>query len=160
MTLRIEWTENKSKDWKICTVTKPDGTTTENVSVNRMNKKGEVFPNFDGIAPGADIEGELWRSDAGKWYLFAPKPKGEGLGTRPAWVKPKADMTRVMEKKQESIEKNMDVKNEAIKMAGAQRDAVLMVTTFYATQALSEEELQAKVEYWYQYFINRLSQPF
>lgn len=121
--IKIEWAENKSVDWKVCTVVNESGATIENVSANRKNKKGEIFPNFDGITPGAEVEGELWQSSADKWYLFAPKPKGEGMGSRPAWAK-KPDMTKVMEKKEASIEKAQDNKAEGIKISSTMRMAV------------------------------------
>lgn len=65
--------EIKTKDWKVISVVTADGDSIENVSVNRTNKKGEVFPNFDAIMTNSDVSGQLWNSPAGKQYLFAPK---------------------------------------------------------------------------------------
>lgn len=158
---KIDWIENKNADWKVISVTKEDGTKATDVSVNRVGKKGDVFPNFDGLAPGGTTEGELWVSTAGKKYLFPPKVRGEGMGPRPAWVAKKdTQITKAMDRKEESIEKAQDNKHEAIRMAGAQRDAVLIATTFYANQSLSDEQIEGKVEYWYQYFLKRTNEPF
>lgn len=73
MAHRITAVQNKSKDWKVVTILNAAGDLMENISVNRTNKKGETFPNFDDIQTGASVEGTLWESPAGKTYLFAPK---------------------------------------------------------------------------------------
>ena len=73
----ISLVEDKNKDWKIVTleVVEGDGSVMyEDVSVNRVNKKGEIFPNFDNIKVGERVKGNLWSSSAGKRYLFAPSP--------------------------------------------------------------------------------------
>jgi len=81
--LKINWLEKKANDWILANLLQEDGTEIKDVSINRTSKKGEVFPNFDGLAPSLDIEGELWQSPAGKNYLFPPKPKLEA----PAFIR-------------------------------------------------------------------------
>lgn len=73
MAHQIVKVESKNADWKVIQILNAAGELVENVSVNRTNKKGEVFPKFDEIAVGASVEGQLWQSPAGKIYLFAPK---------------------------------------------------------------------------------------
>lgn len=62
----------KTPDWKVVSLMGADGEEIQNVSVNRTNKKGETFPNFDDIKEGGTVDGRLWLSPAGKQYLFAP----------------------------------------------------------------------------------------
>lgn len=120
MKLKVEWCENKNQDWKVATLKAPDDYVTENVSINRQNKKGEVFPNFDGIIPGADIEGELWKSDSGKWYLFAPKPQNShsGGGNRMGMMK------EVIKEKQEGIRASQENKELGIKISSTMNKAI------------------------------------
>jgi len=76
---------DKNANWKVVTILNAAGDIQSDISVNRTNKKGETFPNFDEIKVGATIQGQLWQSPAGKHYLFPPK----GSAQAPA---PKADM--------------------------------------------------------------------
>lgn len=75
--------QEKNADWKVVSILNAAGEIVENVSVNRTNKKGESFPDFDNIAVGAKIEGQMWTSPAGKQYLFAPKGKGSAPKPEP-----------------------------------------------------------------------------
>lgn len=120
--------EPKSNDWKIVGGTGADGSFLIDASVNRVNKKGEVFPNFDGITEGAQIEGEPWKSDSGKWYLFAPRahrPKG----------RQNFDVAATMARKDASIEKFTDKKEYAIKVSSTARDATLILTALMHTDS-------------------------
>lgn len=160
----IEWVENKSADWKIMTLKTPQGATTEGVSVNRVNKKGEVFPNFDNLTPGATVDGELWQSTAGKWYLFAPKPSP--MGGRPAWAgKKTADIGKAMDRKEESIEKFQSSKENSIKMAGAMRDATLLtIEEIHYAQSKGEEITEKFVKEtwskWRTWLLGKSEEPF
>lgn len=87
--MKIDWLVKKDDNWIIATLIKEDGTKINDVSINRANKKGEVFPNFDEIRPGNSIDGTLWQSPSGKWYLFAPKEQSNR----------KPNMDRIMDKK-------------------------------------------------------------
>jgi hypothetical protein len=143
----IEKVEDKSKDWKVTTIKGEQGSVV-GVSVNRVNNKGETFPNFDGIILGATIDGELWRSPSGKNYLFAPKPASTG-GSRA-----NPGIAKAMERKETSIAKFQDSKETSIKLAGAMRDAVLITTTFYKDLALEDADIEAKIKQWRNWFLS------
>lgn len=76
---KVTQVNNKSADWKVISVVNSDGDEVHEVSVNRTNKKGEVFPDFDKIIVGADIQGQSWVSQTGKKYLFPPKQTKQNL---------------------------------------------------------------------------------
>lgn len=122
----IEWSENKNNDWKVCTIKEGNQTITD-VSVNRTNKKGEVFPNFDGIAPGFEVECEIWKSQTGKTYMFAPKtqtaPRAGGAGIKAAMVE-----------KAKAIEHSQDRKDNAIQLSSTFRDATLLTQVTISAQ--------------------------
>lgn len=75
MRVKIEWLENKTEDWKVASITDDRGSKITEVSINKTSKKGEAFPNFESLMVGMEVEGELWQSNGGKWYLFPPKPQ-------------------------------------------------------------------------------------
>lgn len=107
MKFKIEWMEKKSPEWFVANLTDESGNETKEVSINKVNKKGEVFPNFDDLMTGGTVEGEPWTSGVGKNYLFAPKPEG---AKRP-------NMDRIMDKKTQSIEVAQERKNINIEKA-------------------------------------------
>lgn len=112
----VEWIEQKGPDWKVCDLKAQNGVTVPDVSINRVNKKGETFPNFDAITLQATIEGNLWKSSTGKAYLFAPQvKKGNFGGAMPA---------QLMKKKEEGIRAAQENKSESIKVSSTMRDAV------------------------------------
>jgi hypothetical protein len=156
----IEKVDNKSNDWKITSIKGEQGNVIAEVSVNRVNKKGETFPNFDGIILGATIDGELWTSATGKNYLFAPKPASTGGS------KGNPGIAKAMEKKNESIAKFQDSKETSIKLAGAMRDAVLIVTTFYKDLQMEDGDIELKIKQWRNWFLTNhgnesdVKQPF
>lgn len=84
MAHKITAVQNKNNDWKVVEILNAAGDIVENISVNRTNKKGEVFPGFDDIQVGATIEGQMWQSPAGKLYLFAPKDSQNKVDRSPA----------------------------------------------------------------------------
>ena len=143
MKYAIEWLEIKSPDWKVVSLKSPDGQTLTDVSINRKNKKGEVFPNFDAIVQGGMVDGNYWRSDAGKNYLFAPDPEGpKGV------VGGKGNIGRAMERKEQSIEKFQDNKEEGIKTSSTLRDAVILAKTEVDAELVPASELTARIEHW------------
>ncbi len=73
--IKISWLEKKNEDWKIATLTNEAGAQFQNVSINRVSKKGETFPNFDTLTNSSEVDGVLWQSPKGGWYLFPPKPE-------------------------------------------------------------------------------------
>lgn len=131
MKQHVDWIEIKSPDWKIISITDENGKKTADVSVNRVNKKGETFPNFDGITLSADVEGELWQSPTGKWYLFAPKLGG---GPRRA----SGGSLETVKQVAKNVEKSQERKEDGIKVSATFRDATLLaVAEYQANRSLS-----------------------
>lgn len=136
----IEWSEVKKtgttngKDWKITTMTLKDemGTMHDNVST------------FDPVMTGGSLEGEIITNEKGyknfKNHIQRP--------SNPMFNKT-AQMEKVMDRKEESITKFADRKEEAIAMAGAQRDAVLIVTSkiLYA-QPIADDTVKLEILKW------------
>jgi len=118
MKYNIEWLEKKNPEWYVMNLKGEDGTSVKEVSVNKINKKGEAFPNFDAIMNGGDVEGELWSSGAGKNYLFAPKPQ----------TNRKPNMDRIMEKKGTLIAESQQRKEKSI-LAAQDRSAWMWAKT-------------------------------
>lgn len=65
--------EKKNAEWVVVSLVDAAGDAHENVSVNKVSKKGDIFPNFDTLEVGSKVEGRIWESDSSKKYLFAPK---------------------------------------------------------------------------------------
>ncbi|MDD5068883.1 MAG: hypothetical protein PHN89_04805 [Candidatus Pacebacteria bacterium] len=118
------------------------------------------FPDFANLKPGSEVNGDLVKAKDPKYgpTLYPAK-------TYSQWKpKPKADIPKMMEAKKESIQQFQEVKNDSIKVAGAQRDATLMVTTFYkiAEDGLNptDEMLKTKWQMWKSYFLGQSDAPF
>lgn len=138
---KIEWCENKSDDWKVLTLIDGDQTL-DNVSVNRVNKEGEVFPNFDGLVPSTTVKANLWTSKAGKRYLFAPKPQGgSNKGVKSQVIE------KAMERKETSIGKFQDNKELGIKISATMRDAVLCAIAEHS-KPNNIETLESLISKW------------
>lgn len=140
MQYNVQWLEKKNDDWIVVQLVESatNGIPLEykDVSINRVNKKNETFPNFDDIQNGGTVEGELWKSEKGRYYLFAPKVRATGsTGAYKA-----QQIEKTMARKEESIEKFQDSKEQGIAISGAQRDAVLIVTMLFNSQNLPPEE--------------------
>lgn len=118
--VKIEWSEKKNNDWIVASISKGESPDIiENVSINRTNTKGEVFPNFDQIMTGYTLECIVWTSPAGKVYLFAPKViTGASRGTGGA------NIAKAQEVKAKNIEKAQDNKELGIKTSSTIRMAV------------------------------------
>ncbi len=153
---KILTVENKNNDWKVVSIAMPDDNTLQNVSVNRANKKGEVFPNFDGVIPNALIDGELWESGASKWYLFAPKQKPQ----RAPSAAP-AQIAKAQEVKRENIEEAQNRKQDAIQKAGAFRDATLVsLAAMRDVPFPTDAEYQQEWRKWVKFFLGAADEPF
>ena len=141
---QVEWLETKNADWRMATLSEGGQQITE-VSINRKNKKGEIFPNFDGITLGATIEGELWRSPAGKAYLFAPRegtPRASGTGIKAA-----------QERKAVMIEKAQDRKSESIAYFNANNCAIELVSKL-DIKAMTQQDLEEEIIHWRDWFLS------
>jgi hypothetical protein len=143
----IEWAENKSNDWRICTIKEGNQTITD-VSVNRVNKKGETFPNFDGIIPGAEIECEIWKSPAGKTYMFAPRPQsaskvgGFGGGVKAA-----------QERKEVMIEKAQERKSDSIAYFNSVNCSIELVSKRGMSE-MTDQDVELAVVQWREWFLS------
>lgn len=115
--------DKKSSDWYILNLKDISGNPVEQVSVNKINKKNEAFPNFDLITEGYTLQGELWTSTQGKNYLFAPKQASTG-NSGASRANKTAEMNKVIEKKAVLIEKAQDNKELGIKTSSTIRMAV------------------------------------
>ena len=144
----ISFTDNKSPDWKILTleIVEGDGSVMfQDVSVNRVNKKGETFPNFDGLIVGSRVKGNLWTSPQGKHYLFAPNLTTVKSGASGGGFK--AGMQKMVEQKQEAIKLSQENKNESIKIASTLGKAVDCAIAVYE-KGVSSETLEELITKW------------
>lgn len=164
MTYKVEWAENKNDGWKVCSIKEivEGGRTYEDVSINRTDKKGRTFPNFDGIAPGATISGNIWQSVAGKYTLFAPDPAGStgGGGTPARSTSGPASgggaprgVAAAQERKKEGIREAQENKGRGVMVASAFRDATLIMTSLTMYQELTPGEWQIEHEKWRQWYM-------
>lgn len=136
MKYKLEWIEKKSPEWYIVSIG-ANGEITTDVSANKKDKNGIMFPNFESWMAGHEVEGDLWTSQTGKKYLFPHKPQttqggaprafGGGMGAK------------LMDKKNENIEKAQDNKQHGIKEAGSMSGAVNMAVAEYNNYEGDEE---------------------
>lgn len=124
MEFKVAHVAEKNPDWKVVSLEMSPGSFQEEVSVNRVNKKGETFPNFDLIKTGYTVSGELWTSQAGKWYLFAPNPPKASTGGQGGNMR---GVAAAQQRKGDMIEKAQENKSNAIKVASAMRDSTLLI---------------------------------
>jgi hypothetical protein len=107
-------------------------------SIWENQKDGSKFPNFEAIKVGTEIDLTMWPSPTtGKISFFLPRPKTASKGG--------ANMTRVMEKKQEGISKSMDRKEDGIKVSSTFRDATILTQVWSQKQPFpTTDEIEAK----------------
>lgn len=145
----IEFVENKNKDWKIATVKSEQGATWEDVSINRVGKKGDVFENFDDIQAGREVYGELWTSTAGKNYLFPPRNAHKSSYT----PRRGTGAVKVEEIRRESIKEAQERKNESIAFFNATNSAIEIVSKFNVND-LTEDEIKGHIVKWREFFLS------
>lgn len=138
----IEWVEVKSPEWKIISIKPEQGEIITDVSVNKFDKEKKEFPKFDAIMAGQDVEGEFWRSQAGKAYLFAPRPQTTQGGANRGF----GGISKAMDKKAENIAIAQDNKEHAIKEASSMTNAVNLALAEYGTFS-GEEHLRPTLEF-------------
>ena len=125
--MKITWIETKDTDWKVATIL--DGEKEyKDVSINRKSKKGEIFPNFDELAPEREVNGTLWESSAHKWDRFPPRTEGSSTiytgrfsGISKAQDTKRADIATAQGNKELSIKVASTI-NQAIGLAIAEKD--------------------------------------
>lgn len=123
----------KSSDWKVVSIQGMDGSQADNVSVNKVNKKGEIFPDFDSIADGSKIEANFWMSDSGKGYLFAPRP----IGTPKTGGVKSATISQAMDRKEKSIGTFQDKKENSIAYNVALNTAHSLITAMISAKLIN-----------------------
>ena len=147
---KIIWLEVKSPEWKIATLA-DDKQQYANVSINKVNKKGEVFPGFDEITNAGTVKGNLWKTpDGSKTYLFAPKPASTGQ----TGAFKGQQIAKAQEKKAEYIATAQDNKNEGIKMASTIAMATNVVIAILKNeQIIDESVIKGKIREWREWFV-------
>lgn len=98
MAFKIFKIEKKSPEWAVVSLVDAAGDVHENVSINAVSKKGDIFPNFDSLAKDQKVEGRLWKSDSNKVYLFAPKGGAKAPVKQTPYEKAQNDEYPVSEK--------------------------------------------------------------
>ena len=116
----------------------------ENVFINDVTIWGD-YPNFATLDVGHTTEGEIQEKQNGQYVNKTLYPERTNtLGAKRGG----ANMTKVMETKNENIKEAQNRKDESIKLASIQRDSVLLVTTFYPeANALYEGDVIGKETY-------------
>lgn len=162
MIYEILWVENKKDDWKIASLRESieGGLEITDVSINKVDKKGRSFPGWDSITPGATVTGNLWQNPANQKYtLFAPDlPKP--AGTPPAGAPRPATtggggmrgVAAAQERKTAMIKDAQENKGRGMMVAGAFRDATLILInhTEYATMTFEESKaFHKRIRDWY-----------
>lgn len=149
MKLKVDWAENKTaktgKPYKRVTVVSENG---EKHDVNIFSN----FPDFANIGPGSEIMGNL-KQEGQYWNI---EPEGVATMRGGAYIANKiASIDKAMDKKNESITKFQGAKEESIKLAGAQRDAVLIVTTMLDNhyEGYTETGVKEQIIKWRNWFL-------
>lgn len=115
-----------------------------------------VFPNFDTLAVGQTIEGDLKVS--GEFTNFEP-PKGVQIKTAGGYKS--VQIEKAQDHKAELIDKFQDKKQESIQLAGAMRDATLITLASLKDQPFpDDEDFKREYEAWVKYLLNLGNQPF
>lgn len=147
MKYKIDWMQNDKYGNITASVTREDNTKLLEVIL------GKEFKD-KGIMPGHEIQGKEWVSPKnGKMYLFEEKEGSTGQN-KPSGGYKTQQIEKAMDRKEGSIEKFQDSKEQSIKLAGAQRDAVLIVTTMREMGELSENDIKEEIIKWRNWFLN------
>ena len=107
-------------------------------------KDGSRFPGFDEIAVGSVIEGVLYNKPGTNFYnIYPPRPQKQGgMG---------GNVAKMMDKKQENIEKTLDRKEDSFKVSGTARDAVLCAIAEYEKDKTNLDTLEQLITKWRQW---------
>lgn len=151
---KITALEKKNNDWYILNLVNQTGVSEEGVSVNRTNKKGETFPNFDALMVGGQVDGKFWKSDAGKKYLFAPElatnKSFQGGGAKAAEAKGKM-VEKAMDRKEQGIARFQDEKERAIMISSTASQATEILVALYSKGDMNNQSWNQKwleTRYW------------
>ncbi len=155
MTYVCDWVENKKPDWKVVTIREitEGGATYTDVSINKVDRKGVTFQDFDAIAPGTQVTGNIWRSSTGKYTLFAPdapKAAAPAVPGAPAYAAPRPAATGMrgvaaaQERKAEGIALAQENKSKGMLVAAAFRDSTLMLVNMADYKTMTPDEVKIK----------------
>lgn len=172
MTYIVDWVENKNDGWKVANIHEvvENGAVYQDVSINRVDKKNREFSGWDGIMPGAQVTGNIWRSPSGKFTLFAPDPTPAAASPAAAPTSPGSTTYRppqagggaprgvaaAQQRKAEGIEKAQDRKETGIMVSAAMRDSTMIATALMESQSVGEPwsfenftDMFERVKKWY-----------
>lgn len=109
-----------------------------NVETNKVTVWGD-FPGFKELRPAGTVEGDIVVKQNGQYTnktLYPAKTDTLTNPKAPAWatkgLAKSAAISVAMEKKQEGIERAQENKADSIRTSSTMRDAVLIVTSFFA----------------------------
>ena len=74
------------------------------------------------------------------------------------FIKQPKTFGQAMERKEQSISRFQDIKELSIRIAGAQRDAVLVSINRQDFKKMTDDQIKSELEKWREYFFN-LSDP-
>lgn len=131
MEYRISYIERKitgtGKSKADCTLIDINGVATNGVSI------WADFPGFAELTEDSVVQGELFPARDPKYGPTLYPPKGNRQSAGAGGGKTQA-IAGAMERKEQGIKRAQDTKELGIKVAGAGRDATLLLTTFYAKE--------------------------
>lgn len=119
----------------------------------------EDFPNFATTTFGSLVEGDLVEKEKNGYKTFTIYPPKQATTGTTSGNKG-AMASKMMDKKAENIAVAQDRKEESINKSACQRDAVLLTTTFYKDQMMTDSEIAEKIEHWRKYLSTKLAEPF
>ena len=126
MKYKIDWMEKKeTTTGKL----KADATVVSETGESTDVTIWSDFPDFPTLAPGSVIEGEIKPALDPKYKPSLSAPRTSKTASSGGFKQKMIEDTMI--RKEASITKFQATKEESIKLAGAQRDAVLLTQTLY-----------------------------
>ena len=74
--------------------------------------------------------------------------------------KPSNDIEKAMERKEQSINRFIDKKEQGMAIMAAGRDACMIVTAKLQHKLMPDEEIQADIKKWSKWFLDQYTKPF
>lgn len=133
-------TTSTGKTMKKATIVDEGGVETTDVAI------WDSFPNFANLEVGSEVASELEIKQNGNYTnksLKTPANRTTGAYTRSSGA-----ITKAMEKKEASIEKFQDNKEEGIKISATMRDAVLCAIAEYNKDPHNLDTLEELIRKW------------
>lgn len=146
MKYKIEWIESDKYGNKKVSVSREDGSKILSAELGKEYKDMEVMA-------GHEINANEWKSPKnGKIYLFIAKDGETSNGGARGAFKGKV-IEEAQVRKNEFIGKTLDRKEDSIALAGAQRDAVLIVKELLQPE-WSDEDIERMIIKWRNWFLS------